>query len=40
METHVWHAKRFKIRNLKWNGGIAVPLNCNDKCTRSIYKLC
>ena len=40
METHVWHAKRFKMANINWNMGLSVPLNCNDKCTRSIYKLC
>lgn len=40
METHVWHAKRFKMVNLPWNGGVRIPLNCNDKSTRSIYKLC
>ena len=40
METNVWHAKRFKMANINWNMGLSVPLNCNDKCTRSIYKLC
>lgn len=40
METHVWHAKRFKMQNMEWNGGVRVPMNCNDKSTRSIYKLC
>lgn len=41
METHIWHAKRFKMVNMAdWNGGCRVPLNCNDKSTRSIYKLC
>jgi ribonuclease P/MRP protein subunit POP1 len=40
METHVWHAKRFKMLSLPWNGGLRVPINCNDKSTRSIYKLC
>lgn len=40
METHVWHAKRFKMINMHWNGGCRVPLNCNDKSTRCIYKLC
>lgn len=40
METHVWHAKRFKMVNLPWNGGVRIPLNCNDKSTRSIYRLC
>jgi hypothetical protein len=39
METHVWHAKRFKMTNVDWNGGIRIPLNCNDKNCRSIYKL-
>lgn len=40
METHVWHSKRFKMENIDWNGGVRVPLNCNDKSTRSIYRLC
>ena len=40
METHVWHAKRFKMVNMPWNGGVRMPLNCNDKSTRSIYRLC
>jgi len=40
METHVWHAKRFKMINIDWNGGCRVPLNCNDKSTRCIYRLC
>lgn len=26
--------------NVDWNGGVRVPLNCNDKSTRSIYRLC
>jgi ribonuclease P/MRP protein subunit POP1 len=25
METHVWHAKRFKMQNMEWNGGVRVP---------------
>ena len=40
METHVWHAKRFKMVNMDWNGGVRIPMNCNDKSTRCIYKLC
>ena len=40
METHVWHAKRFKMVNIDWNSGCRIPLNCNDKSLRSIYKLC
>lgn len=26
--------------NVPWNGGYRIPINCNDKSTRSIYKLC
>jgi hypothetical protein len=26
--------------NMPWNGGVRIPLNCNDKSTRSIFKLC
>lgn len=40
LETHVWHSKRFKMENMAWNGGCRIPLNCNDKSTRCIYKLC
>ena len=40
METHLWHAKRFKIANLEWADGLRIPLRCNDKSLRSIYKLC
>jgi hypothetical protein len=28
------------MANIEWNGGVRVPLNCNDKSTRSIYRLC
>ena len=25
---------------MEWNGGCRIPLNCNDKSTRCIYRLC
>jgi len=36
METHIWHAKRFKMENA-W--GVRYPLRCSDKSDRSTYRL-
>ena len=36
MESHVWHAKRFKIGS-KW--GVKYPERCSDKSDRSTYRL-
>ncbi|XP_073968617.1 POP1 ribonuclease P/MRP subunit isoform X2 [Rhodnius prolixus] len=35
LETHIWHAKRFKMVN-KW--GYRVPLSPNDKSYRACYR--
>ena len=35
LETHLWHAKRFKIIQ-KW--GYKIPLYCNDKILRSLHR--
>ena len=34
METHIWHAKRFKMDN-KW--GYRIPINPTQKGTRAAY---
>jgi len=36
METHIWHAKRFKMQS-RW--GVKYPLRCSDKADRSTYRL-
>ena len=36
METHIWHAKRFKMVE-KW--GVKMPQRCSDKSDRSTYRL-
>lgn len=36
METHIWHAKRFKMES-KW--GTKYPVRCSDKSDRSTYRL-
>ena len=36
METHIWHAKRFKMQE-RW--GVKYPLRCSDKADRSTYRL-
>lgn len=36
METHIWHAKRFKMTEM-W--GCRVPFKNNDKSERTVYKL-
>ncbi|KAJ3395460.1 Ribonucleases P/MRP protein subunit pop1 [Lobulomyces angularis] len=35
LDTHIWHAKRFKMCE-KW--GFALPITPNDKSDRSLYK--
>ena len=35
METHIWHAKRFHVQAI-W--GHKVPVRCNDKCKRGVYR--
>ena len=41
METHIWHAKRFKMINFgeDWNGGVRIPWGCRDNGMRAIYRL-
>ena len=36
METHIWHAKRFKMET-RW--GVRYPVRCSDKSDRSTYRL-
>ena len=36
METHIWHAKRFKMET-RW--GVRYPIRCSDKSDRSTYRL-
>ena len=36
METHIWHAKRFKMEDA-W--GVRYPTRCSDKSDRSTYRL-
>jgi ribonuclease P/MRP protein subunit POP1 len=36
METHIWHAKRFKMQE-RW--GVKYPVRCSDKSDRSTYRL-
>ena len=36
METHIWHAKRFKMTE-RW--GVKYPERCSDKSDRSTYRL-
>ena len=36
MESHIWHAKRFKMVK-DW--GVNYPLRCSDKSDRSTYRL-
>jgi hypothetical protein len=36
METHIWHAKRFKMAE-RW--GVKYPQRCSDKSDRSTYRL-
>ena len=36
METHIWHAKRFKMES-RW--GVRYPVRCSDKSDRSTYRL-
>ena len=36
METHIWHAKRFKMES-RW--GVKYPARCSDKSDRSTYRL-
>ena len=36
MESHIWHAKRFKMEN-RW--GVRYPLRCSDKSDRTTFRL-
>ena len=36
MESHIWHAKRFKMVE-RW--GVKYPQRCSDKSDRSTYRL-
>jgi ribonuclease P/MRP protein subunit POP1 len=36
IETHVWHAKRFRIEE---RYGFKVPVKCFDKSERAAYRL-
>ena len=36
METHIWHAKRFKMGS-RW--GVRYPVRCSDKSDRSTFRL-
>lgn len=36
LETHIWHAKRFKM-GVRW--GVKYPERCSDKSDRSTYRL-